>query len=112
MSLQVTGKITHIGDVEVVSEKFSKRTFVIEVQDGAFAKNIAMQFTNDKCGKLDGVAIGSTVEIKFNLESREYNGKWYTNATAWYLCIAIIQAQQAPQAPQAVTNDVPNDMPF
>lgn len=107
MSLEITGKVTHIGDVEVVSDKFSKRIFVVEVQDGNFAKNIAMQFTNDKCGKLDGVQIGSNVHIKFNLESREYNGKWYTNATAWYLGAATSQAQPA------ISNDAPpTDLPF
>jgi len=29
--------------------------------------------------------IGDTVNISINLSSREYNGKWYTNCSAWKL---------------------------
>jgi len=27
--------------------------------------------------------IGETLSVSFDIESREYNGKWYTDAKAW-----------------------------
>lgn len=111
MSLELKGKITHIGDVEVINDKFSKRIFVIEVQDGSFAKSVALQFTNDKCGKLDGIAKGAQVHVKFNIESREYNGKWFTNLTAWYLGAGEAMTAQQPQPQTSQSNNV-DDLPF
>jgi hypothetical protein len=49
---------------------------------------------------VSGLRSGQDVTVQFNIESREYNGKYYTNATAWKI--------------EAVANSVPEttDLPF
>ena len=49
----------------------------------------------DKVRDLDKYQVGDKVKISFNLSSREYNGRWYTDVRAWR-----IEPAGAPQAPQ------------
>lgn len=113
MSLELTGRITFIGDVEVISDKFSKRLFVLEIADGNYTKKVALQFVNDKTSKLDGIQIGSEVTVKFNIESRDHNGKWFTNLTAWYLSGGQV-VQGATSQPRTYNPSPENkdDLPF
>ena len=110
--LVIKGKIAFIGDAEVISDKFSKRTFVLDVQDGNYEKKVAMQFSNDRMSKLDGLSIGQEVTVKFNLESREHNGKWYTNAMAWYLSKEGNVAPSAPVNYDANGGSETDSLPF
>ena len=46
---------------------------------------------------LDIVNIGDTVKVSFSIESREFNGKWYTDIKAW----KIEPATEGPAQPTA-----------
>jgi hypothetical protein len=81
--LVIKGTIKSIGDVQVVSEKFQKVEFVI-ITDGKYPKLVAFQVTNDKIDNfIKYNSEGQVVEVKFNVESKEFNGRWFTNLTAW-----------------------------
>lgn len=103
------GVITHIGSVEQVSEKLTKLLFVIEKQDGQYKKSIAFELINNAVGQLDGVGVGSEVEVKADVSSREYNGRWYTQAKAW--AVNVMSAVHA-EAPTATANAEDDDLPF
>ena len=32
---------------------------------------------------MDGIQLGETIRVSINIESREYNGRWYTDVRAW-----------------------------
>jgi hypothetical protein len=32
---------------------------------------------------IDGFNTGDEIKVSFDIKSREYNGKWFTGATAW-----------------------------
>lgn len=58
-----------------------------------FSRKLCVTFFN----KPDDVAklkVGESYMVSVNVESREYNGKWYTDVRAWRLQ----SKQQAPQA--------------
>lgn len=116
MSLTLQGRIIQIGDKNQVSDKFAKREFVIEITDGAYNKNVAMQFTNDKCALLDKYQVNQNVTVSFNLDSREHNSKWYTNVTAWRIDAATVQQPVTTQSgtydPSNPTNDLKDNLPF
>ena len=59
-------------DTKVISEKFSKREFVVETMDEKYPQVILFQLVNDKCGLLDTISNGEEVEISFNLRGREW----------------------------------------
>lgn len=112
MTLNLKGTLAHIGNVEVVNEKLSKRIFTITVQNGTFTDIIAFTLLNDKTGKIDGIAIGSEITVDFNLKSREWNGKYFTDAQAWKITSSVV-ANQPPAAPvAAASGGATSDLPF
>lgn len=96
MSYTITGKVIQIGNTESVGANgFQKRQIVIETA-GQYPQQIAFELTKDKCSLADLYKVGQQVEVGFDLRGREYNGKYYTNLTAWKLNAA---SQDEPGAP-------------
>ena len=119
--LVIKGTIKSIGDVQVVSEKFKKVEFVV-LTDDQYPKNVSFQVINDKIDNfIKYNSEGQVVEVKFNAESKEFNGRWFTNLNAWRVQSVGNDSQQpqAPQqqAPSAVQSIAPpaadnSDLPF
>ena len=86
MALSVKGKIEQILKPESGTSKagkeWSKQEFVIETDD-QYPKKVCFTLFGDKVNLVDGLAAGQEVEVSFNVESREYNGRWYTDVRAW-----------------------------
>jgi hypothetical protein len=57
---EITGTVVHVGEVETISERFSKRTIVVETDEERYPQQIAVEFTNDRASMLDGAAEGMT----------------------------------------------------
>lgn len=64
-----------------------KQEFVIETQD-TYPKKICMSVWGEKVNDLKQYTLGDNVKVSINLESREYNDRWYTEARAWKLELA------------------------
>lgn len=77
------GVVTHVGEVQQINDKMEKLLFVIEKQDGQYSKSIAFELINNSISQMDGIGVGQVVEVKADISSREYNGRWYTQAKAW-----------------------------
>lgn len=108
MSLELKGTLKVIGATEQVTEKFSKRLFVIEVP-GKYTNIVALQFVNDKTDLLDTYEVGQEVRVHFDVRSREWNGKYFTELTAWG--IAKEGVQHTETAPKKEPESV-DDLPF
>ena len=78
---------------------WQRQDVVFEMQDGPYTRKICVTFFNrpDDVARLKE---GATYNVSVNIESREYNGRWYTDIRAWR-----IQPKQA-EAP-APMPDVP-----
>lgn len=73
--------------------KWVKHNFVIETE-GQYAKKIKFDFfSKDPTSKLS-FSEGDNITVSFNLESREYNGKWYSNINAYKVTTEGQRAQQ------------------
>lgn len=93
---------------------------VVFEQPDEFNRKLVVGFWGDKAQDAAALKPGEQVEVAINLESREYNGRWYTEARAWKLTRA--SAAQAPAAPEmppmptieepSYANDPIDDMPF
>ena len=63
---------------------WAKQEFVLEYQEGSFPSQVCMNVWGDeKVKELDKYQVGDKVKVSFNLSSREYNGRWYTDVRAW-----------------------------
>lgn len=60
-----------------------KKQEVIFEQPGEFNRKLCIGFWNDKAVEAAGLRPGDRVALSVNVESREYNGRWYTEVRAW-----------------------------
>lgn len=60
---------------------WKKQDFVIET-DGQYPKKVCISAWGDKINE-SALQVGNEVNISFDVESREYNGRWYTDLKAW-----------------------------
>ncbi len=91
MSLEITGKLLVKYDTQVVSDRFKKREFVLEMIDetpnGNYTNYARMQLVQNKTELLDRFNEGDTVKVSFNIKGSKYekNGttSYFTNLDAW-----------------------------
>ena len=84
ITMEIRGKI-----IELLPEKagqsanggWRKQEYVLET-DGQYPKKICFMAWGDKIDQFN-IKQGETVEVSVDLESREYNGRWYTDVKAW-----------------------------
>ncbi len=89
---------------------WQKQEFVIETME-QYPKKVCANLWGDKLDMLDTVNIGDTVKVSFSIESREFNGKWYTDVKAWKIEPATENPMQpaAPAYQQAPAAPAPAD---
>ncbi len=104
LSIEVSGSIHHIAETVFVTDKFSKREFVIHISDEKNAKYddfIQLQMTMDNCDKLNGLLFGDKVKCQVNVRGREWekkdgSGKAYFNTLeAWKIEVVEKVQQEA-----------------
>lgn len=119
MSLQVKGKLIEklqIESGEGRNGRWEKRSFVIET-DEQFPKKICIVLWGDKVSLLERVTEGDIVNVSINIESREYNSRWYTDVKAWRIEKEADEGQGAtlppvPDEPPADLGLPDDDLPF
>jgi hypothetical protein len=62
--------------------EWSSQTIIIE-QEGQFPKPIAVNLFGDKINLLNGIHLNDKLSVSINIESREYNDKYFTKVNAW-----------------------------
>lgn len=117
MSLQVKGKLIEKLPVERGEGRkgtWQKQSFVVET-DEQFPKKICIVLWGDKINMLEKVALGDILNVSINIESREYNTKWYTDVRAWRIDKEADQGspvQPMPNDPPADLGLPEDDLPF
>ncbi|SDK82381.1 protein of unknown function [Catalinimonas alkaloidigena] len=85
MSLEINGKVVEV--MQPVSGNgrngtWTKQEFVIETQ-GQYPKKVCFTSWGDRTDVVKNLSPGQDVTVSFDPESREYNGRWYTDLKAW-----------------------------
>ena len=112
-AFKMKGVIKVIRQTQQVSDKFSKREFV--VTDGSeekFPQDIMFELTQDKTTLLDSIMEGQEVEVSFNLRGREWRSpsgdiKYFNTLNAF----KVDTVGAAPVAINIASND-DEDLPF
>lgn len=82
--MQLSAKLVNIIPAQTGTGKngeWKKQDLVFETQD-QFRKKICISFWGDKLQSVE-LRESETYVIDFDIESREYNGKWFTDLKAW-----------------------------
>ncbi|MDR1403093.1 MAG: DUF3127 domain-containing protein [Tannerellaceae bacterium] len=84
--MEITGKIIAVlpaqGGVSKTGNEWKKQEYVLETHD-QYPKKVCFQlFGNDKIEQA-AILAGENLTVHFDIDSREYNGRWFTNINAW-----------------------------
>jgi len=121
-------RIKVINPTVQVSDKFSKREFVVtDSSNGNYPQDILFQSTQDKCALLDSFQLNDHVDVSFNIRGREWTSpqgeiKYVTSLEAWRIERASISpSPPAPEdfgiptgggSPLETSNEESDDLPF
>ena len=98
--------------ISKTGNSWQKQEFVIETLE-QFPRKICANLWGDRTAVLEMLNMDDKVVMSFDLESREFNGKWYTDVKAYKLepVSTIPQPAQATQAAQtaAPANELPQE---
>ncbi|MDE6497576.1 MAG: DUF3127 domain-containing protein [Muribaculaceae bacterium] len=96
--MEVIGKIIfelpEQSGVSKSGNQWHKREYVLETED-TYPKKIHFDFFGERADQYR-LAVGQRVRLSFDIESREFNGRWYTSIRGW----RAEPADAAPAAPQ------------
>ena len=60
-----------------------KQEFVVEFKDGNYNSNAVFNVWGfDKVKELEAFSLGTQIKVSFGINSREFNGRWYTDLRA------------------------------
>lgn len=93
---------------------WTKQEIIFELP-GEFARKVCVSFWGDKADDAAGLNPGDKVMVSVNIESREYNGRWYTEVRAWKISALSsdrIHARQEMPPLEAIPEETANDLPF
>lgn len=121
MALSVKGCVVDILKEETGTSKAGKewksRSFVIETAE-QFPKKVCFTCFGEKSSLINAINNGDNVEVHFNVESREYNGRWFHQVNAWKIDVeakaapstGLHQPQASPMSP--MPEDGSDVLPF
>lgn len=90
----------------VKNGEWKKQDIIVET-DGQYPKKVYISIWGDKIN--DGqLHLGNLLKIDFDIESREYNSKWFTNIKAWKIDAAVTNTQNTPDNNVQTDDFIPN----
>jgi hypothetical protein len=88
--MEIKGKIVMVLPLQQGEGKngpWKKQEYVIETSD-KFPRKICFSLWGEKVDQFD-LREGEDVDVMFDLESREFNSRWYTDVKAWKIVKSI-----------------------
>jgi hypothetical protein len=82
--MQLTAKLLTLLPLQTGKGKngeWKKQDLIVETGD-TYPKKICVSVWGDKINP-SVLVVGNELKIDFDVESREYNGRWYTDVKAW-----------------------------
>ncbi len=86
--MEITGKISQILPPETGQGKngqWKKQFFILETME-QYPKKLCFEVWGDKV-KVDSLTVGQTVKVDFDVESREWQGRWFTSIKPWRVTV-------------------------
>lgn len=121
--MDIKGKIIQKLDLQSGTSKagnaWKMQEYILETLD-SYPKKVKFDFFGDRADQYP-LEVGDVITLSYDIESREFNGRWYTSIRAWRIQQGdTTQAAVAPQpaaapmpaaAPQAAPQVAPQAAP-
>ena len=125
MALELSGKVMQLLSEQTGTGKngqWVKQDFIIETEE-QYPRKVCFSAWGEKVSMVKTLKAGTPVKVSFNIESREFNGRWYTDLRIWKLEIAESAGNTAtpahaadpglePLLPGGAEDPGENDLPF
>ncbi len=125
--MEITGKIIlalpEMTGTSKAGNAWKKREYVLETQE-QYPKKVHFDFFGERADQYP-LSVGDTIKLSFDIESREYNGRWFTSIRGWKAEKADVTsvgygAETIPTPPPvvgdvssvAIGGDENDDLPF
>ncbi|MGK7389632.1 MAG: DUF3127 domain-containing protein [Candidatus Cyclobacteriaceae bacterium M2_1C_046] len=121
--MELSGKVINILPLQTGKSQrgeWRKQDFILETQD-QYPKTVCVSLWGDKIDEAS-LSEGDQINAHINIESREYNGRWYTDVKAWRIDKqgaadqsagpADYASQETTAPPSAPLPDEEDDLPF
>lgn len=103
--MEITGRIIlalpEISGTSKAGNPWKKREYVLETQE-TYPKKVHFDFFGERADQYP-LNVGDNVRLSFDIESREYNGRWFTSIRGW----KAESADAAPAAPAPAPYQAP-----
>jgi len=122
--MEVRGKIIAVLPVQTGEGKngtWKKQDYVIDYdQQSQYPRKMMFNLWGDKIDQFN-IQEGQAVRVSFDIDCREYNGRWYNDIRAWKVeaddgmsagSDFAQSAAQAPPTPEMLPSDDGSDLPF
>lgn len=113
--MQLTAKLIQLLPIQIGTGKngeWKKQDIIVETE-GKYPKKICISIWGDKI-KEDLLVIGNQLVCDFDVESREFNGKWYTDIKAYKIGVnnTVISSFEVSQVKDNINTLEDSDYPF
>jgi len=115
--MQLTARLVQLLPLQTGTGKngqWKKQDIIVETE-ATYPKKICVSVWGDKIDA-SGLQPGNLLKIDFDVESREFNGRWYTDVKAWKIEVAGSSAPPAIEKSLDTTgtgrSDNEDDLPF
>ncbi len=121
--MEIKGKIIlalpEMSGTSKAGNAWKKREYVLETQE-TYPHKVHFDFFGERADQYP-LNVGDVVTLSFDIESREYNGRWFTSIRGWKAekdgAAPISTPTQSipgdvPPPPEFTTTDESDDLPF
>lgn len=84
--METTGKVHMISEQKQITDNLTIQEFVIETED-KYPQYIKFQVSNKALNQVENLNKGDKINVKFNLNGREYKGAYYNTLQAWSISV-------------------------
>ena len=115
--MQLIAKLIQLLPIQTGTGKngeWKKQDIIVET-DGQYPKKVCISIWGDKINEQQ-LLVGNSLTIDFDIESREFSGRWYTDLKAWKVDTAsqgAVQSNNLKDIEPLDLNEKPDDvLPF
>lgn len=115
--MEVTGKIIaalakRTGVAKASGNTWAAQEYVIEIP-GTYPKRVCFEVFGEERIKEFDIKVMDTLTVSFDIDAREYNGRWFNTLRAWKVVREVLPTPAAVVAAPAVEPLPPiNDLPW
>ena len=109
--MELIGKIVQVLPLQSGTSKagnpWQKQEYILETLGTQYPRKVCFELFGDNVNKFP-LQVGQEVTVSIDVESREFNGRWYTDVRAWNVVQGIQLPGVAAPAPAAYSAPQPS----